>query len=177
MIVTLCAIAASLGGAIFCAQKVTAPKTAKIVFTPQDKVSFIKEQHLLAKTLIDEVKRIEKQTLKKPADLDLVVNSFETIMRTAWRKETYYDRTSVSPFLKTLNISLSLEREDASSEFLALLAGIIRLAVPNCSEAVVRGEDGNDVNEFSTKAMSQLRALTVKLEQNNRKRIDLIKYV
>lgn len=175
MIVTLCAVAASVGGAIFCAHKVTAPKTANVILTKQDNVAFIKEQHLLAQTLIDEVKRINNQKVKNPADLDLVTKSFKTIIRTAWPTGTYYDRDTVSPFLNTLNVSLSLERENASSEFLVLLAEIIKVTVPNCSEASIRGEDGDRVNDFTYAAMNQMKKMTVRLEQNNRKRIDLIK--
>jgi hypothetical protein len=169
MIVTICAIVASVSGAVFAAHKVAAPKTEKVIHTPIDRTSLVTENTLLADKLIKELNRIKSSTNRNPADLDLVLKSFEIIIKTSWPKDTYYYRKSITPFINVLRVSGSLEREQISSRYCTLLSEIIQSVVPTCSEAIIRGDDGDSVNDFAFNTMRSLDNKTVQLESHNRK--------
>ena len=156
MFITLGALAVSAVGAVFIANRATSKDTVKVVQTPINNMTLVEENSKLANALIDELERIKTSPKKNPAELDLVVQSFVTIIRTAWPAGTYYDKSSVTPFLNILNASCAVQREISDPSYCITLSNTIREFVPKCSEALLRGETGDHVTDFTYAAMKDL---------------------
>lgn len=169
MIVTVCALLASVGSAIFVSHKVASPKAARIVTNPIDKVTLAKEYNSLAEYLTKELSRIQFSGKSDPTDIDLITKSIERIFQNTWRGESYYSK-DVDTFLSVLTASRSLERNNPSSEYLETLKDIVEYLVPKCAEALLRGETGN-VTTFSYNFINSLEARTNRLATTNQKKL------
>lgn len=169
MIVTVCALVASVGSAILVGYRVAAPKAERVIVTPSDKVSLAKEYNRLAQYLVEELSRMQVSGKSAPADIDLIAKSLEIVVQNTWRGESFYSG-EVETFLNVLRASRSLERDNPSSTYIGLLKDIIEYLVPKCAEAVLRGETGN-VTTFSYNFMNSLEARTNQLAMNNQKKI------
>lgn len=174
MIVTFSALVASVVSAVFIARKIAAPKDVRVVRTPMDKVALVKEYSVLSKALVKELDRIASTRQKNPFDLDVVVKSFATIIRRTWDLKTFYGERQVVTFLNILQTSLALERENASSAYIVVLKEAITEFVPLCSEAIIRGETGDNIATFSHSCMARLEAFTSRIERTNRQKINSI---
>lgn len=171
MILTICALAAaSTGSAIFIAHKLVSPKSERVIFSSANSVSKTKEYQLLTKILVDEIKRLKASEKKSQADFDEVVKSFVTVVRKSWPVGTYYDQKQIRPFLNVLYVTsgLELEREIITNSYLDLLQRAVEVILPDCSDAVVRGDDGNHVNDFTYACMNRMKHHTSQFEQYNR---------
>jgi hypothetical protein len=169
MIVTVCALVASVGSAIFVSHKIASPKAERVVTTPVDRVTLAKEYNRLAEYLIKELSRIQTSGKSDPADIDLITKSLEKIFQNTWRGESFYSK-EVETFLNVLRASRSLERDSPSPAYLSTLKEIIEYLVPECAEAVLRGETGN-VTTFSYNFMNSLEVRTSQLARNNQKKL------
>jgi hypothetical protein len=169
LVITLCVGVGSIIGGAFLARKIASPKTAKVLLQPATPVILVEEQTALAKMLIQELDRMEKSEQCKADDLTLVVKSLEIIIRTAWPLGTFYDRRTITPFLRVVHTSAVLEQENISTKYLNLLRDAIRVVASSAIDSLTRGEKGDDINDFTFNVMKKVEEQTKLIEAYNGK--------
>jgi hypothetical protein len=161
-------LVASVGGSIFAAKKLTA-KQDRVVTNPVTRVSLAKEHQELAGLLMKTVDRMLRSKTRDVSELNSVVNAFITIVRSAWPKGTYYDKKNVSAFISVLEASSSFASESITDEYLLLLKQVIEKVATDCSDAVIRGDNGDEVTNFTYNAMDRIAVQTNRLEEHTRR--------
>lgn len=152
MIVLGCAAVVSVGAGIFLAVKDAARKPARIKRVSANKASLVDEVGKLSDLLVKELSRMEKQA---PAerDLHMVVSGVKKLVTSAWNLKSYYGERHVSSFLKVLDIAVEMQSSSpVSDSLLKTLKGCIPSIARECSEMILRDEDGDNVNDTTYNA-------------------------